>query len=241
MSALPCLLVASLARPARADEAGRAWLARIDAAAHVDDIHLVLDVRAIDPRGNEARRTLEIWQKGDDRRLVRLTAPPRLAGVGLLVTHGDTVHLYLPEYPPARRVTGRHQADAFMGTDFAIGDLSRLRYADRYDAVIVGTTGAGPDARTELALTPTGDDDPLRLVVGADAAVREVTVLDGKGEAVRRIAMDAVRPEGGVLLAHELAVEDLRRGRRTEATVREVAVNTGLSDELFTVSSLESP
>ena len=111
---------------AAADEAGDTWLTRIDKTARVDDAHLVLDVEVTDAKGRTNPRTIEIWQKGDERRLVRMVAPARLAGIGLLVSPGEKTHLYLPQYPPARLVVGSKRADAFMGTDFAIEDLSRL-------------------------------------------------------------------------------------------------------------------
>ena len=94
-----------------------------------------------DARGRTHPRTIEIWQKGDDRRLVRMIAPARLSGIGLLVSPGETTHLFLPQYPPARRVVGSKRADAFMGTDFAVEDLSRLTYGDTYSASVVDSSG----------------------------------------------------------------------------------------------------
>ena len=68
---------------ALADEAGDAWLAKVDSANNAgDDAHIVLDLKVTDAKGQAANRTIEIWQKGDDKRLVRFTAPARLEGVG---------------------------------------------------------------------------------------------------------------------------------------------------------------
>ena len=86
---------------ATADAAGDEWLARVDETARVEDAHLLLDVTVTDAKGRKSPRTIEIWQKGDDRRLVRMVAPARLAGIGLLVSPGERTHLYLPQYPPA--------------------------------------------------------------------------------------------------------------------------------------------
>ena len=231
-----------------AQAAERAWLADIDATARVDQAHLVLAVQVYDARGGVAERTLEIWQKGDDHRLVRLSSPARLAGVGLLVSPGDVIHLFLPEFPPARRVVGSKRSDAFMGTDFAVDDLSRLTFAQSFTAQVVGTTTSadaevpGDAALTHLRLTPTDDTTgelPLELWVGEDAVVRRIDRFDKKGRVSRRLVLSDVQPHGPALLAHHLEVRDLVRNRRTVAVVSSVDVDTALADDLFTVTSLE--
>lgn len=222
---------------AHADEAGDAWLARIDETSRVSDAHLVLDITVEDSRNGPQKRTLEIWQRGDDQRLVRLTAPQRLAGVGLLVTHGDVLHLFLPAYPPARRVTGSGRGDAFLGTDFALEDLSRLRYASAYSAVVGGTEGD----LTRLDLTPNDGKGAVRLWVGADAVVRRIEHDDRKGRTVRRLELGDIRPVGGVPLAHQLSVTDLVRERKTSAVIRAATVGEGVDEERFTVTWLERP
>jgi outer membrane lipoprotein-sorting protein len=237
MSLLPAL--ALLVSLCWGDAAGDAWLQRIDAGARVDDAHLMMAVVVQDGKGGTAARTIEVWQKGTDRRLVRLTEPARLRGVGLLVDGPDNLYLFLPQYPPARKVTGSKRADAFLGTDFSVDDLARIRYQDDYSAVVKGTEGA----LTALELTPKRDTGSalVRLWVDADAVVRRVEHVDARGALTRRLSLDDVQVHGAVRLAHTMRVEDLARGRRTDATLRDVQLNTGLSETLFTVTALERP
>ena len=232
-----CLLAASTA--AAAPQTGAAWLAHIDEVARVDDAHMVLELTVTDSRGEQAGRTIEIWQKGEEKRLVRMAEPTRLKGVGLLVTHGDALHLFLPQYPPARRVVGNKRADAFMGTDFAVDDLARIGFADDYDAEIVGVE----EELTRLRLTPRQDtgDAAVDIWVGDDGVIRRLDHIDKRGEVTRRLTMSDVRPEGQTPLAHRMEVVDLKRSRSTVAVLRDAELNQGLSDELFTVSALENP
>ena len=46
---------------------GAGWLAYIDEVARVDDAHMVLELTVTDNRGEEAQRTIEIWQRGDEQ------------------------------------------------------------------------------------------------------------------------------------------------------------------------------
>ena len=137
-----------------------------------------------------ADRQLDIWQQGDEERLVRIMAPARLKGVGLLVTEDETVYINLPGYG-ARRVVGSKRADSFMGTDFAVEDLSRLQYAGHYSASVVGTE----DQRTVLSLTPNQDtgSTELKLWVDAQYVVRKIEHIDHKRTVTRRLRMDDVR------------------------------------------------
>jgi len=233
------LLIMVWSSLAQADDIGAQWLSRIDAAASVEDAHMLLDLVVTDSSGEQATREIEIWQSGDEQRLVRMTAPARLKGVGLLVTHGDALHLFLPRYPPARRVVGNSRADAFMGTDFAIDDLSRLQLADDYEAEVLGEDGD----LTRLLLNPTARDDEtsLKIWVGSDNVIRKLEHLDADGAPTRRITMTEIQDVGGVMLAHDLMVEDLQRFRTTRATLRNVTVNQGVDEGLFTVSNLENP
>lgn len=230
------LLCASLWAGTPADGAG--WLSFIDEVAHVNDAHMVLELTVTDPRGEEAQRTIEIWQRGDEQRLVRMVAPTRLEGIGLLVTHGDTLHLYLPQFPPARRVVGSNRADAFMGTDFAVDDLARISYSDDYTAEVVGVE----EGLTRLRLTPkvaTGSAS-VEAWVGEDGVIRRLDHFNKRDEVIRRITMEDIRPEGDVLLAHRMEVRDLKRNRQTVAFLKGTEINGGLSETLFSVSELEN-
>ncbi|HJN75992.1 MAG TPA: outer membrane lipoprotein-sorting protein [Myxococcota bacterium] len=225
---------------ALADEAGDALLAKVDAANNAgDDAHLVLDVVVTDDKGESAQRTLEIWQKGDDKRLVRYTEPARLAGIGLLVPDGETVYVYLPAYGRPKRVVGDQRSDAFMGTDFSIDDLSRLSWSEEYSAIVEGTDGE----MTTLLLTP---NDPkqhehhhVRMWVRPDDHLPSVIEYsDEDNVRIRTVTLTDYRDVGPRNLAHTLHVLDNDKGTSTEATVNEVAFDAGLDDELFTLTAL---
>ncbi len=222
---------------AHADPAGDAWLQRIDETARVTDAHLILDVSVTDKRGQKHPRTIEIWQKGDDRRLVRMIAPARLAGIGLLVTPGEKTHLFLPQYPPARRVVGSKRADAFMGTDFAIEDLSRLTYSDTYSASIEGAD----EGLTHLKLTHKTDDRAAHthLWVDDEAVIRRVEHMDSEGVANRTLEMSDIREVGTARLAHQIRVTDIKRKRVTKAYIKQIDVGSGIDDAIFSVTQLE--
>ena len=225
---------------ALADDAGTAWLDKVDAASNAgSDAHIVLDVVVTDKKGVDANRTLEIWQKGSDKRLVRFTEPARLAGVSLLVPDGDTVYVYLPAYErPPKRVVGSQRSDAFMGTDFSIEELSRMEWAGDYDATVEEDEG---DV-TRLLLDPKDlkgvEHDQLRMWVDESRNMPVKVEYFADGELQRRLTLEDYKPVGPRELAHSLRVEDLDKGTQTKATVRSAELDTGLDDERFTLTEL---
>ena len=220
-----------------ADPAGDAWLERIDKTAHIEEAHLVLALTVTDARGRTHARTIEIWQKGDTHRLVRMVAPARLAGIGLLVSPGGQTHLFLPQYPPARRVIGSKRADAFMGTDFAIEDLSRLTYADAYTATVQDEA----DDLTHLVLHPIDAPEAahIDLWVGPDSVVRRVAHHDANGRISRTLELSDVRDVAGVRLPHQIRVHDTQRNRVTHAQIQHIDTDAGIDDAIFSVTQLE--
>ena len=220
--------------PAFADEADD-LLARVEAAGHrAEDAHIVLAIETTEAGGEPASRTLEIWQKGEDKRLIRYTEPARLAGVGLLVPDGETIYLYLPAYGRVRRVVGESRGDAFMGTDFAMEDLARLEWAEDYDPELVGPSHLKLVAR-EGRKTASAR---VEMDVRDDGLPTLVEHYDANGKLVRRIRFEDFREVGAHTLAHAITVEDAGRGRSTRATVASAAFDAGLSDDLFTVTAL---
>ena len=235
------VLCASIALPAAAlADPGAAVLARVDAIAdRADDATIVMDVTVHDGRGGEASRVLKVWQKGDDRRLIKFLEPARLAGVGLLSDETDTLFLYLPAYGRTRRVVGSGRGDAFMGTEFSMDDLARTRFGDDYTAALRSEDDAG----WEIRLDPIQPEDHshhhvLMHVRKADDLFDRVEFVDAGGQITRRIVLGDVRPEGPHAVAHTITVEDTSSGRSTDAVLRQVVFDSGLSDDLFTTRYL---
>ena len=232
-----------LAAPAALADDGPDVLRRVDAVASQSaDAAMTLDLVIHDGKGNESSRTMKAWQKGVDRRLVKFVSPARVAGVGLLATGEDSIQLFLPSYGRTRRVSGSARGDAFMGTNFSVDDLTRLGFADEYTAELQ----TEDDQRWQLKLVPLRPDEHAHAhiemwVRKADDLFDRLEYVDAQGEVVRRITFGDIRDEGTRPVAHLMEVEDLRTGRKTIATVRDVAFDTGLEDDLFTSRYLMRP
>jgi len=219
---------------------GAEWLQAIDAAAtKSQDASLHLAIDATTRTGATTHRELDLWQKGDDERLLRLTDPPMVAGTALLSRGDGELHLYLPSFERVRRIVGNSRGDSFMGTDFTMEDLARVTFEREWTA----TVESAAEGLQVLHLDPVDakahESAALRLWVqpGSFLVVR-VEHLDAQGKALRRVELGDFRDVAGRSFAHRIQVDDLEKERHSVAIVSNVQVDTGLSDELFTVTHL---
>ena len=240
--AAACLPSAGWAAPDAA-----AVLAAAEAAGRrAKDVTATMRLTIIEPGGARAERELRLWQKGTDHRMAKFVAPARLRGVGLLSKReaGETdasVYLYLPAFGRVRRVVGRARGDSFFGTDFTQDDLSRLTYSDRFTPRVTGEDAA----HVTLELTPkVPEDEPHHHLVltvrKEDHVVAGVDAFDkADGGPSRRLTATDVKRHGEQALAHRIEAKDMATGRRTEAVIEDVQVDTGLEDDFFSKRYLQ--
>ena len=239
------LLIAEPASVAQPDADG--LLRRADAAARrSQDARFSIEVKVIHGDGTAVSRTIRIWQRGSDQRMVKFLAPARLRGTGLLVPEAGRILAFLPSYGRVREVTGREGGDAFMGTDFSANELALVRLAPDHSARFAPDSPKG-GAFTSLLLTPKAPDDhdyaTLRVKVRReDDLVAGLEYVDAAGITYRRVVLDDFRVAGTegarYVTAHRIEVHDEKSDRRTVATVTEAAFDQALGDSFFTERSL---
>ena len=224
-----------------------ALLRRADAAARrATDAEFTLEITVRHPDGAEVTRTIRAWQSGGDRRMVKILAPARLRGTGILVPEAGRIYVYLPAYGRVREVTGREGGDAFMGTDFSVRELALVRLAPSHAAAL--ESAAAEEDVYVLRVTPTAPDEhdyaTLRARIRrADDLISSLDYLDEKGAPYRTITMGDFRPAGegtaSYVVAHRIEVRDLRADRRTVALLKAASFDQGLDDAFFTERMLK--
>jgi hypothetical protein len=245
-STLFCAVVLALGAPAPgAADAGaapdpQALLERADRAlGRFGDAEFTIEVTVVHPDGASVARTMKVWQRGRDQRLVKFLAPARLRGTGLLLSYGERVFVYLPAYGRVREVTGREGGDAFLGTGFSVDELALVRLAPTHTATLAGET----DEAWILRLSPRTPADhehaALRLTLRkADDLATGIEYLDAAGEAYRVLELGDFRTVGGHPIAHRFTVRQPGEGRSTRAEVKEAALDRGLDASFFTERQL---
>ena len=198
-------------------------------------------------RSNGTRQmTLESWTSGEDRALVRFTAPARDAGNATLQL-GNATYVFNPKLNQVIKLPASAMSQSWMGSDFSYEDLSRS------ERVIGDYTHSLIDTRTEGGHTLYAIESvPKRgvpvvwgkqvLTVRDDGVLMSVEYFDQVGKRVRIMQTEQVslldgRPYPSVMT---MRVDD-KPGEFTRVTTEQAEFDIRVPNYLFTKSNLQNP
>lgn len=189
--------------------------------------------------GSQSTRTMQLFQKGTNKRLVRFLSPADQKGVAFLSLANDNQILYLPAFKKTRKIASHVKNTRFAGTDFTYEDLEPKRYADKWNPVLLGKSGG----EYKLALTPKegtkSDYSKLELTIKSDTYFPvEVVLYNKKGVASKRLTVSEVANNKGFLIAKKSEMKDLLSGSSTQIVLQQVEINSNLKDDIFTERNL---
>jgi outer membrane lipoprotein-sorting protein len=237
---LSLLLLAAATLPLAAQESGDEILAKVQATLNAPrDRMAVMSMELIDKSGNVKRRTVQMYQKGDEKRLIRFLEPADVKDVGFLVLSEEEMWLYMPAFHKIRRIASHTKHENFMGTDFTYDDLAQTKYSDHYSAQVIRQDGAS----VTLLLTPKpqADVNYSKLIMAVDKSnwvPQRVELYDKAGTLKKILINSKVERVGPYWTVTQMSMEDVQDKHKTVLTLREVKHDTGLDDELFSKRSL---
>ncbi len=218
---------------ATADELMAAVQARREPAS----VEATLEMTITNAAGQSLTREMRSWSTGDERRLLKFTAPADIAGSGFLRIDDGTVDetlVYLPALDRVRRVAGGQRGESFFGSDFAYEDVEGID-PDDYTYVLVRIDD-GP--RYVIEATPTAASgstyDRLVLEVPEATLIPERVAYYRDGVVIKELTVHDVQQVGAYLLGMERRMETLDRGTVTVIRQRDVTLDGDLPDEVFT-------
>ncbi len=219
-----------------AQERGEQVLKRVEDTLNAPkDRTATMEMQLIDKSGNVKHRVIEIYQKGDQKRLIRFLEPADVKGVGFLVLSDEEMWLYMPAFHKIRRIASHTKHEKFMGTDFTYDDLAETRYTEDYRAKVLSE-----DEQTvvlELSPKPGSDVQYSRLVMKvrkSNWVPERVEFYNKAGKLAKVLTNRKVERIGRYWTVTEMEMQDLLDQHRTLLTLREVKHDTGLKDSIFT-------
>jgi outer membrane lipoprotein-sorting protein len=234
-------LVSSIARSAESPTDAAAILRRTDATMNAPkDQSSQTSLKLIEKNGTVRERSLVMYQKGADRRLVRFLTPADQKGIAVLSLPKGEIWLYLPAFKKAKRIASHVKNGSFAGTDFSYSDMEAKNYVDIHDAAYLRAEGQSDVI--ELKPRPEAEAEYARIVMTVDRASSiptKIEYYDAKGVEYKLLVQRGIEKSGAYWIAREREMTDLRTGHRTVFATTAIKFDTGIKDELFTVRSLE--
>ena len=194
------------------------------------------------------------WKKFDDglsRVMMRFFDPPDLRGAGLLMIEKkgrNDMFIYLPELGRVKRITSRMTSASMFGTDFSYEEFERLQGIAESAPTTRAEDGA-VDGRSAyvLEVRPTAESDSAyeRIVsfIDKETCIQLRSEFYERGDRTRKVLTadtSTLSQEGGVWLAREYLMRDLRDETETRMIVEEVEMGKPIPRKLFSERELVS-
>ena len=213
----------------------------IDARPEPKTTEATLTMTITTAGGQTLTRTLQMWGAGDDKRLIKFTAPADISGSGFLtITQQDGTEeklVYLPALDRVRRIAGGQGGDAFFGSDFSYEDITGID-PDDYTHKLLEVKD-GPTYVVEAVPTAESGSVYERLVIEVPEETLVPTHVDyyRDGALAKVLTVSGLTEIDGYTVATERRMETMVDGKVNTFTVitqTDVKLDQDLPDELFT-------
>jgi len=244
------LLLATLALPARADEA-RDLLVKSEERHRTKSQEYEGDLVVTSKDGKERRKSWRSWRlgyAGDSRMLIRFTAPPEVKGVGFLSLprpgKNPDQWLYLPSMKRERRIAAQDRSASFVGTDFNYEDMEELDHA-KFDVRLLDEATVSGQPCFVVEAKPRAEAgkslyERKALFLRKDILylVRMDLFRPGEKEPGKRLLLEDVALVDGRHVARKMTMQDLAKGSTTVIRLEKLAFDRPQPEGRFTLQNL---
>lgn len=189
----------------------------------------------IESSKSEKRRTVKMWNKGKDKRLIKFLSPEDVKGVGFLSLSEDEMYLYMPAFHKIRRIASHVKNESFMGTDFSYEDIGTSKYSDDFIPKLKKET----ETEYILNLNKKEESDlkysKLMMFVNKSNFVPDsIQFFDSKGKLLKVMRNLMVKKIDGYWTTTKIEMENVQTDHKTLMELKDVKHDVGLEDKLFT-------
>jgi len=242
--ALTLAFLPLLASMARAEDAA-AILKSAFENWRANSSHAVVEMTVKRSNGTRSM-TMESWTQGEDKALVRFTAPARDAGNATLQL-GNATYVFNPKLNQVIKLPASAMAQSWMGSDFSYEDLSRSqKVVDDYTHRLLGTSSSAGQKVYQIESIPKRGVPVVWgkqvVQVRADGVLLSVAYYDQQGQRVRVMTADKVTLLGGRPYPVVMTMKtDAKPGQYTRITTTSAEFDVSLPSYLFSRSNLQNP
>ena len=193
----------------------------------------------------ERTLTMDSWEKGKDKSLVKITSPAKEAGTVSLKVENNMWN-YLPSVEKIIKIPPTMMMQSWMGSDFTNDDLVKeSSIVDDYDPSVLGkeTLDQGEAYVVELIPKPEAAVVWGRIVAyirDGDYVPLKYEYYDEKGKLIRVMDLTEIKEMGGRTIPTVWTmVPKTKEGRETVIILNRIEFDVPISDDIFSRSNLE--
>jgi outer membrane lipoprotein-sorting protein len=194
----------------------------------------------------ERSMTMQAWNMGDKKSLVRVIEPKKDRGNGTL-TDDNNMWTFSPKVNRVIKIPSSMMGQSWMGSDFSNKDVARADdIIDQYEHTLFGVEKMDGITVYDIRSIPHEDAAVVwgreELRIREDHVVVEHRFYDQDGELVKALRTLEIEEMGGRTIAsrQRMAKADAPE-EWTEIVVNSVEYEIDISDSVFTLSNLRNP
>ncbi len=186
-------------------------------------------------------------------KMIRFVEPADVKGTGVLtVEHtggDDDVWIYLPALKKSRRIVSSEKSNSFMGTEFSYSDMLSPKVEDYRYELLKTENFAGADCyvvesdpANQKVLTEQGYSKKISWIRKDNFVESKVDYYDKSGSLLKTLTtsnITMVDQTSHKWLALKREMQNLQTKRKTIMDFNKIKVNSGVSDDFFTLRYLE--
>ncbi len=186
------------------------------------------------------------YTQGNDKALVRFTAPARDAGNATL-QDGRNTWVYNPKLNQVIKLPASLMGQSWMGSDFSYNDLAKSEdVLDQYTHSVIGTSSASGHTVYQIEAIPKRGAPivwgKLVIEVRDDGILISETFYDQDMQPVRTMSTDRIATLGGRPYPVVLTMRpNDNSGNWTRVETTSATFDVDLPNYLFTTSNLQNP
>ncbi len=220
-----------------------------------ESMEMLTTLNIYDARGNVRVRDVAVATRkfGEvTKTLMRFMAPPEVKGTSILVydypEKSDDMWVYLPSLRKSRRIVSTEKGKSFMGSEFSNADMSRPNLNDFTYKLLGSQKLNGKDCWVVEASVASSEVDKelgyakrVSYTEKSTYLTHKSELLDKSGKVLKVMTLNNFqRQKNGRYFAYEMRMENMQSKRYSEMKVKSFQLGSSLSEEKFSVSSLEN-
>ena len=195
-------------------------------------------IMTINKNSSKKERELIAWSKNfldkSDWKVMKFKKPADVKGIGFLTLSDEKMYLYLPEFHRIRRIASSNKKDSFVGSDFSYDDLGETEFSKNY----IPKISKQDEKFIYLELKrKSGIKKPyLKIELKIDKKVLlpvEMKFYDNSSK-LWKIAEQKFKKIGKYFVINYIKMKDLKKNSFTTLEMKNIEVDKGLKDTIFT-------
>lgn len=183
-------------------------------------------------------RELKAWTKNNtgepDWRVMKFLSPADSKNIGLLILTENRMYLYLPEFRRIRRIASSSKKNSFQGSDFSFDDLDTVDFSESYTSTIKSEDDASWLLELDRKENSGRPYKKILLTVSKESYMPLVMeMFDNRGDPWKKME-NKVKKIGEYYIMNFIKIEDKKKGSYTTLELKEIKLDQGLDNSIFT-------